>query len=201
MSIGLMSCSAIAARCASLALMCRIPPCTFGCSVFTRPSSISGNPVSSEISFTATPFSRSNFAVPPVEISSTPRPASLRAKSTSPVLSVTLRRARLIFDMNASVKNGGRGPTEDFKLPDGYLVLNRFSLQLHLAVFQLHRVLHFLAFHVLAKLFRLLLDKTRERFEAARRSRITRRSPRMNHRIVKLAHAVTLRHCAVAPQR
>ena len=49
------------------------------------------------MSFTLIPESRSSFAVPPVEISSTPRPASLRANSTSPVLSVTLRMARWIF--------------------------------------------------------------------------------------------------------
>src|ERR1019366_10617398 len=38
-------------------------------------------------------------AVPPVETSSTPNAASLRAKSTSPDLSVTLRMARWILDM------------------------------------------------------------------------------------------------------
>src|SRR6266704_1687114 len=38
--------------------------------------------------------SRSNLAVPPVEISSTPIPVSFWAKSTRPVLSVTLRMAR-----------------------------------------------------------------------------------------------------------
>ena len=53
-----------------------------------------GKPVSSEMSFTLTPESRNSLAVPPVEISSTPIPASLRANSTSPVLSVTLRMAR-----------------------------------------------------------------------------------------------------------
>ena len=97
MSIGAMPCSATALRCDAISRRCRMPPCTLGCSVFTRPSSISGKPVSSEMSFTVTPESRNSFAVPPVEISSTPMPASLRANSTSPVLSVTLRMARWIF--------------------------------------------------------------------------------------------------------
>src|SRR5450631_4490446 len=79
-----------------------MPPCTFGCSVLTRPSSISGNPVSSEMSFTAMPESRNSLAVPPVETSSTPKATSLRAKSTSPDLSVTLRMARWILDMRPS---------------------------------------------------------------------------------------------------
>ncbi len=42
------------------------------------------------------PASRSAFAVPPVETSSTPKPASARANSTRPVLSVTLSSARRI---------------------------------------------------------------------------------------------------------
>ena len=40
------------------------------------------------------PASRSAFRVPPVETSSTPKPASVFANSTRPVLSVTLSRAR-----------------------------------------------------------------------------------------------------------
>ena len=43
------------------------------------------------------PESRNNLAVPPVEMSSTSMPARLRANSTKPVLSVTLRMARWIF--------------------------------------------------------------------------------------------------------
>src|SRR5690242_8969736 len=49
------------------------------------------------MSLTLRPASRSVRAVPPVEISSTPKPASALANSTSPVLSVTLSRARRIF--------------------------------------------------------------------------------------------------------
>ena len=52
---------------------CRRARC--GCSVFTRPSSISGKPVTSATSTTGTPDSRSSFAVPPVERISTPRAA------------------------------------------------------------------------------------------------------------------------------
>jgi hypothetical protein len=39
------------------------------------------------------------LAVPPVEINSTPNLESSRAKSARPVLSVTLRMARWIFDI------------------------------------------------------------------------------------------------------
>src|SRR5258706_1348250 len=70
------------------------PPCTLGCSVFTRPSIISGNLVISEMSETARPASRSALAVPPVEISTTPCRARPLAKSTRPVLSETESNAR-----------------------------------------------------------------------------------------------------------
>src|SRR5580698_4511075 len=46
------------------------------------------------MSFTRRSAARSALAVPPVEISSTPKPASVFANSTRPVLSVTLSRAR-----------------------------------------------------------------------------------------------------------
>ena len=46
------------------------------------------------MSLTAMPDSRISLAVPPVEMSSTPNVDSLRANSTNPVLSVTLRIAR-----------------------------------------------------------------------------------------------------------
>ena len=48
------------------------PPCTFGCSVFTRPSIISGKPVNSDTSRTGRPASAIALAVPPVETSSMP---------------------------------------------------------------------------------------------------------------------------------
>ena len=76
--------------------MASSPPCTRGCSVFTRPSIISGNPVNSETSITAKPAALSAAAVPPVETISTPRSLRAVAKETSPVLSDTERSARRI---------------------------------------------------------------------------------------------------------
>src|SRR5512139_192398 len=70
------------------------PPWIFGCSVFTRPSMISGKPVTDDTSRTGMPAAASAFAVPPVEISSTPRAANARARSVSPVLSETESSAR-----------------------------------------------------------------------------------------------------------
>src|SRR3954467_9621398 len=55
---------------------------------------ISGKPVNSSIARTSSPASRRTAAVPPVETSSTPRPASPRANSTTPVLLETDSSAR-----------------------------------------------------------------------------------------------------------
>src|SRR5882762_226067 len=99
MSMGTMPCSSIELTCAGFSRRCRMPPWTMGWSVLTRPSSISGKPVSSEMSLTLMPASRSSFAVPPVETSSTSMAARCLANSTRPVLSVTERMARSIFDM------------------------------------------------------------------------------------------------------
>src|SRR5438067_1154845 len=65
-----------------------------GLSVLTRPSRISGKPVYSSIARMSMPWSRSSRAVPPVDTISTPSSARPRAKSTSPRLSDTVRRAR-----------------------------------------------------------------------------------------------------------
>src|SRR6266581_1976401 len=65
-----------------------------GCSVFTRPSSISGAPVTSSTVVTGTPASASPAAVFPDDTSSKPRSTSPRASSTRPVLSYTDSRAR-----------------------------------------------------------------------------------------------------------
>src|SRR6267142_3859590 len=73
-----------------------MPPWIFGCSVFTRPSIISGNPVTSDTFVTGRPASARAFDVPPVDTSWTPRAARPRAKSTRPVLSDTLRIARIL---------------------------------------------------------------------------------------------------------
>src|SRR5438874_2060679 len=72
----------------------RMPPCTLGCSVFTRPPSISVAPVKSWTCFTFTPSRASIAAVPPVDRISIPSPARPRANSTRPVLSETLINAR-----------------------------------------------------------------------------------------------------------
>src|SRR5580765_8680173 len=68
----------------------RMPPWIAGCRVLTRPSIISGKPVTSETGITARPASLSARAVPPVETSSKPRAARPRPRSTMPVLSETL---------------------------------------------------------------------------------------------------------------
>src|SRR5947209_8806670 len=82
-----MPCAYIAAWCSGLSRMASRPPWTFGCSVFTRPSIISGKPVRSEISRTLAPSARSFAAVPPVETISTPCVASPAASSSRPLLS------------------------------------------------------------------------------------------------------------------
>src|SRR5579863_2085454 len=89
-----MRCARIASAWAGLSRTARRPPCTAGCSVLTRPSIISGKPVSSATSNTARPASRSVLRVPPVDTSSMPWPASARANSTTPLLSETEMRAR-----------------------------------------------------------------------------------------------------------
>ena len=65
----------------------RMPACTIGCSVFTRPSRHSGKPVSSSTGVTGTPASAIRAAVDPVETRATPASCSARASSSRPVLS------------------------------------------------------------------------------------------------------------------
>src|ERR1017187_9268542 len=139
--IGLIPCFAIAAMCAGLSRIASSPPCTAGCSVFTRPSSISGNPVTSEISATFKPLPAISLAVPPVEMSSMPSPASPRAKSARPVLSVTLKRAQSIFFMYWSCP---------------------FGLQTDLAILHFDGVFHILAALIALQLLRLLFDEALE---------------------------------------
>jgi len=75
----------------------RMPPWIDGCSVFTRPSMISGKPVWSLTSITVSPASRSALAEPPVERISMPWPASALPNSISPSLSETEISARWIL--------------------------------------------------------------------------------------------------------
>ena len=84
-----MPCAASAAICSGTSRRASRPPWTLGCSVFTRPSSISGNAVTCATSVTGRPCSASSLAVPPVEISLMPSACRARAKSTTPVLSDT----------------------------------------------------------------------------------------------------------------
>src|SRR5215471_10395588 len=92
--MGPMPCDSRARMWAGTSRRARMPPWTLGWSVLTRPSSISGKPVTSETSNTGTPESRRSLAVPPVDRICTPRRARPRAKSTTPALSCTLRSAR-----------------------------------------------------------------------------------------------------------
>src|SRR3954464_11840065 len=89
-----MPCSAAAWMCDGSSRRASSPAYRRGCSVLTRPSMISGKPVKSSIERTSSPDSRSATAVPPVEMSSMPRPARPRAKSTMPRLSETDSSAR-----------------------------------------------------------------------------------------------------------
>ena len=82
------------------------PPWTRGCSVLTRPSSISGAPVTAATSVTGSPASRRARAVPPVETSRNPRATRPRPKSTSPALSETDSSARRGTGIAASARTG-----------------------------------------------------------------------------------------------
>src|SRR5262245_8596767 len=95
-SIGSMPCAVIAAMCSGRSRRASRAPWMRGCSVLTRPSSISGKPVTCATSVTGSPASASSLAVPPVDTSATPRWCSARAKSTTPVLSDTEINARVI---------------------------------------------------------------------------------------------------------
>ena len=64
----------------------RMPPWIAGCSVLTRPSIISGNPVTSETLTTGSPASASALAVPPVEMSSTPQAGQTAGELDQPGL-------------------------------------------------------------------------------------------------------------------
>src|SRR6202041_915355 len=90
-----MPCAFIACACSALSRSASNPPCTFGCKVLTRPSIISGKPVSSETSLTFNPAAAIALAVPPVETRSMPWAASARANSISPDLSETDNNARV----------------------------------------------------------------------------------------------------------
>ncbi|EKD76716.1 MAG: hypothetical protein ACD_43C00012G0001 [uncultured bacterium] len=85
--------------CSTLLRTAKIPPCTFGCKVLTRPSIISGKSVKSSIVRTAIPESCRRLAVPPVETISIPCSTNSRQNSSMPVLLETLTKARLIMGL------------------------------------------------------------------------------------------------------
>src|SRR5436190_20459826 len=89
-----MPCSLSVATCSGLSRSASTPAAIFGLIVLTRPSSISGKPVTSSIGRVSIPASARCFAVPPVETISTPSSLRQRAKSAMPVLSDTVISAR-----------------------------------------------------------------------------------------------------------
>src|SRR5215469_8701616 len=110
MSMGVMPWASMARMCSGLERMASRPPAILGCMVLTRPSSISGKPVTSLTSLTGMPALRIRRAVPPVEMSSAPVAARADAKSTIPVLSVTLRSTREIRAITRTITRGSGGP-------------------------------------------------------------------------------------------
>src|SRR3954468_9688020 len=133
------------------------------------------------MSRTVIPCSRNNFAVPPVETSSTPMPASSRANSTNPDLSVTLRTALLIFGMRGCdpslIRVGGQadsgclGLQQETKLYKEEAKSDlRFGFQPDLAIFGFHRILHRVAAVIFTYLVCLFLHECLERIHAASRS-------------------------------
>src|SRR3954470_19320076 len=82
------------ATCSGLSRTASTPAAILGLIVLTRPSSISGNPVSASIGRVSMPASARCLAVPPVDTISTPSERRQRAKSAMPVLSDTVISAR-----------------------------------------------------------------------------------------------------------
>src|SRR5258708_31495402 len=142
------------------------PPCTFGCSVFTRPPSISGQPVKSETSRTAIPASRSSLAVPPVERISILSAARRFANSTIPVFSNTLISARCTA-MDASTKRKAQhckrlaqiGKVQTLWGNSARRLRFHECLQFDLACDHFHNVFNILAVLLLLQLLRFLQHK------------------------------------------
>src|SRR6218665_1319742 len=91
-------CSFRAAICPGRSRQASRPAGTLGCSVLTRPSSISGHCVSSGTSVTGRPWPASSLAVPPGDNSPMPSACRACANSTMPVLSETDRSAFMRLD-------------------------------------------------------------------------------------------------------
>ena len=97
MSMGSMPCALMVAMCSGTSRRARMPAMSLGCMVLTRPSSISGKPVTSSTSVTGMPDSLSSLAVPPVEMSCTPMSERPLANDSRPLLLKTEMRARWTF--------------------------------------------------------------------------------------------------------
>ena len=65
--MGAIPAASMAAMWSALSRTASRPPCTAGCSVLTRPSSISGNPVTASTGVTGTPAAARAAAEPPVD--------------------------------------------------------------------------------------------------------------------------------------
>ena len=102
------------AMCCGLSRTARMPPWTRGCSVLTRPSSISGKPVTSAMSRTASPASASALRVPPVEISSTPKAGQAAGQVDQAGLVADAEKARRMMRMvHEGIIRGAAGPASD----------------------------------------------------------------------------------------
>ena len=97
MSMGSMPCALMVSMCSGTSRRARMPAMSLGCMVLTRPSSISGKPVTSSTSVTGMPESLSSLAVPPVEMICTPRSVRPLANDSRPLLLNTEMRARWTF--------------------------------------------------------------------------------------------------------
>src|SRR4029077_6444054 len=168
-----------------------MPPCTFGCSVFTRPPSISGQPVSSATSRTGVPASRNRRAVPPVEIISIPSAASSRANSATPVLSYTLISARSIAKRKPPEREGlasvcvrGKFRKRSGRKKDTASVRDT-SLQLYAPGLDGDRVFDFMTAFV-NEVFCLLAYEFFKVFQAGRRSFVPCFCARVDEFLVKL---------------
>ena len=97
MSMGSMPCCSMVFMCSGTSRRARMPAMSRGCMVLTRPSSISGKPVTSSTRVTGMPESLSSLAVPPVEMTVTPMSVRPLANDSTPLLLNTEISARLTF--------------------------------------------------------------------------------------------------------
>ena len=108
-SIGAKPCAASWARWSGRSRRARMPAWIAGWRVFTRPSSISGSPVTELTAAASIPAEASARRVPSVATSSTPHSRRPRANSTSPVLSWGPSRARRVMS-GSPPGRGGSAP-------------------------------------------------------------------------------------------